>query len=125
MAAPAHFRAHRRYCSQLPAILRCPSDGWQADASTLDLGIAGACVQITDSLETGLRVELQLQAPSRWDPVVLPATVVWSAADQGSFRAGLVFDHADPGPLMALFDLLDALGPEPELPVTDLLSPKA
>ncbi len=64
--------------------------------------MGGAGLETSAPLDVGSRVELVLQAPSRWDPLVLVARVAWA---RGA-RAGLAFETPDDRDVWALFELL-------------------
>ena len=70
----------------------------------VDLGVAGAGLRAALVLEPGVRIELVLSVPNRWDPVVLPARVVWSRAG----RAGVEFEPKTENEPWALFELLES-----------------
>jgi hypothetical protein len=125
MAGCDHFRAYSRQGVDLQAVARCPDAGWQGDVTVRDLGIGGACVLTADFLAPGLAVDLEIQAPTLWDPLLLRATVTWCSAADGGWHAGMRFDHAEPSALMALFELLGVLAPRPGAPALVPHAPKA
>ena len=68
----------------------------------VDLAIGGAGVRSEIVLEAGARIDLVLQIPNRWDPLVIPSRVAWSRGP----RAGLAFEPKSDGDTWALFELL-------------------
>ena len=62
-------------------------------------------------LTVGAEVQLEVSAPSLWDPLVLKAKVAWLRANDGTgTRAGLAFVHDAEAPLLALSQLLGLYG---------------
>lgn len=113
MAKRTAFRAHERRSVRLGAALRDPRMGWVREARVLDLHLFGAGLEMPDPPDVGTVVLVELSAPSLWDPLRLPGTVVWTkaGATRGPARLGIRFDHALPEPLLPLFDLLaDVVG---------------
>ena len=115
MAARDHFRAHARRRVDLDATLRGRGGGFSHDARVRDLGLGGACVEISElqgaaGLEREGVVTLEVMAPTLWDPLLLGGRIAWiRRGGQGRpTRAGVRFEHRDPGALYALFQLLGA-----------------
>lgn len=85
-------------------------------ARVRDLGLGGACIDVRDAefggkLSVGAEVQLEVSAPSLWDPLVLKGKVAWLLAGDGAAtRAGLVFVHDAEAPLLALAQLLGLYG---------------
>jgi len=125
MAGRDHFRAHARLGVDLWAVARCSDAGWHGDTRLLNLGLGGTCIETGEFLAPDLTIELEVQAPTLWDPLVLPSTVIWCAASDTGFHAGLRFDHCDPPALMALFELVDALAQQSRTPEEGAASTKA
>lgn len=69
----------------------------------MDIGLGGAGLTGL-ALPTGVRVRLVLHSPSRWDPLSLPARVVWASAE----RCGVAFEPASDRDIFALHELLGA-----------------
>jgi hypothetical protein len=116
MAARDHFRAHARRRVDLDATFRGRDGGFSHDARVRDIGLGGACVELTDAhagiagVEREGVVTLEVMAPTLWDPLVLTGRIAWVRRGvQGRpTRAGVRFEHRDPGALYALFQLLGA-----------------
>lgn len=104
------FRAQERKSVRLGAALRDPRMGWVREARVIDLHLFGAGLEMPDPPEQGTAIVIELSAPTLWDPLRLPATVIWTKLpaqrDRGPARLGVRFDHAQPEPLLPLFDLL-------------------
>lgn len=98
----ARFRAHARKLVRLAAVLAHREKGWQRDVIVFDLGLGGACVEASDVLGVGDRVEVSFVTPDRWDPLQVPARVAWTA----DARAGLAFEYASPESTWGVFELL-------------------
>jgi hypothetical protein len=120
MAARDHFRAHARRRVDLDAMLRGRDAGFSHDARVRDLGLGGACIEISDpgtgggapplGVEREAAVTLELMAPTLWDPLALGGKIAWvkrGAAGRPT-RAGVRFEHREPSALFALFQLLGA-----------------
>jgi len=75
----------------------------------VDLGLGGACLEVADLIPLGTPVRLSLEAPNRWEPLVLDGRVVWTrdALKPGRARLGMKFEKASSGTLRALVDLLE------------------
>jgi hypothetical protein len=84
-----------------------PSAGDRIRVVNLSLG--GACVESAQALSLGTTLELEIVAPTLWDPLLLKGRVVWTRADKSTVpRAGLAFESGDPARAFALFELLSA-----------------
>jgi Tfp pilus assembly protein PilZ len=112
MAARDHFRAHARRRVDLDATLRGRDGAFSHDARVRDLGLGGACVELADiqGVDREAAVTLEVMAPTLWDPLLLGGRIAWiRRGTQGRpTRAGVRFEHRDPGALYALFQLLGA-----------------
>lgn len=97
-----HFRAQARYAVRTEASLRLA--GGVSAVKLLDLGVGGAGVAFEGELPVGGTIDVLLNAPNRWEPLVLRARVAW--CQQG--RAGLSFEHRSERDAWALWELLDA-----------------
>lgn len=105
---------------RLEVLLRSERAGWERSATVIDISIGGAGVEIDVPLAPGEHLEVAFSTPTRWDPLVVPAVVVWStpplaAHANGALatsRAGLAFDYATPDATMAVFEMLAAMGLE-------------
>ncbi len=100
MGDAGHFRTFARSTARTPASLRL--DGEQAVVELTDLGMGGAGVACELELVEGETVELVLQAPNRWEPLVLPGRVAWARPP----RAGIAFELNEEPLVWALFELL-------------------
>ena len=96
------FRAHARKPVRLAAVLAHRERGWQRDVIVFDLGLGGACVEATDALGVGDRVQVTFVTAERWDPLQIPARVAWTT----SSRAGIAFEYASPESTWGIFELL-------------------
>ena len=120
---PDYFRAHARRRTDLQAVLRDHSGALAHGARITDLGLGGACVELSDGIgellgagafDLDTSVTLEVTAPSLWDPLSLRGKVAWirSPAAGAPTRAGVRFEHRDASALYALFQLLGAHGYE-------------
>ncbi len=75
----------------------------------VNLSLAGACLQVATPLEPGIPIRLEVNAPDLWDPLKLPAKVVWLDKVDDGYRAGVQFQY-DNAKLAGW--LLDILTPE-------------
>lgn len=74
----------------------------------MDLSLAGAGLESTEIMAVGEHVTVSFASPSRWDPVVVTAVVVWSRP--GTFaRIGLEFEHTSSATMYALFETMATL----------------
>jgi hypothetical protein len=77
----------------------------------VNLSLGGACIEVSEALMPGASLELEIVAPTLWDPLVLQGRVVWSTTERGSIHhAGLAFLPGDAARSFALFELLGAHG---------------
>ncbi len=97
-----HFRAYPRRPTAVEVLVR--REGREEKARLNDVGMGGAGLTASSRLVSGMRLEVVLVAPSRWDPLVLVARVVWAEG----VRGGLAFEPKDAHEVNALFDLLGA-----------------
>src|SRR4051794_15285664 len=99
-----HHRAHGRRRIALPAALQWPSGGGEVPVRVVDLSLAGAGIEVPQPILAGTKVVLDIVAPTLWDPLVLPGTVIWARAGRGRdpSRVGVFFEHQDPQLLFAL-----------------------
>jgi len=111
--ASIHFRAHPRRLVHLRAVVSRPGSSWQREASVHDLSLGGAGLSLADVVSQGDRVMVSFLAPSLWDPLALPARVIWfkGAPSGGPGRAGLAFEPKEPAGVFALFELVSGLPP--------------
>ena len=122
-----HFRAHGRRRVDLHARLgelsRAHGEGRDPafDVRVRDLGLGGACIEVSDSVLRSLAapfdvdapVTIEVIAPTLWDPLLLRGKVAWMrrgarAGEARGVRAGVRFEHRDATALYALFQLLGA-----------------
>jgi hypothetical protein len=111
MSGDGHFRAHARKLVALSVSLRAPGASSVLVARIVDLGLGGACCETAgEVLACGTTVMIEIEAPTLWDPLRLPASVVWNrkATSRRAARAGLRFEHHDAALLYGLFELLGA-----------------
>jgi hypothetical protein len=122
---PDHFRALARVRTRLPVSVISERMGTERQAAIVDLSLAGAGLETDAPLLPGDRLEIALMTPTRWDPIVLPAQVAWAAParDRGEVdalgrprsvaRAGVAFQYPDRDAVLAVFEMLAALGDPP------------
>ena len=96
------FRAHARKPVRLAAVLAHRERGWQRDVIVFDLGLGGACVEGSDVLGVGDRVQVSFVTADRWDPLQIAARVAWTTQE----RAGLAFEYSSPEATWGIFELL-------------------
>lgn len=122
-AARDHFRAHARRRVSLGATLRDNVGSLVNDVRVRDLGLGGACLEISDAqaapegsgaaaawLDPDAIVIVELAVPTRWDPLTLHGKIAWvrRGTPARPTRAGVRFEHRDASVLYALFQLLAA-----------------
>ena len=95
-----HFRAWPRRRSDAPVVLRVARV--ERRARLTDIGLGGAGLLLETPLPVGTELEIVLHAPTRWDPLVLPARVAWARGK----RAGLSFLPAKDRDAYDLFEML-------------------
>ena len=111
MPARDHFRAHARHRVDLEGRLRVGDAGSYA-VRLRDLGLGGACLELTDAAPTGaLDVEgpfaLEVTAPSLWDPLIVPGKIAWMRRikPERRLRLGVRFELRDVGALRGILKL--------------------
>jgi hypothetical protein len=105
-----------RQAVSLPGALRLAAsaqdEAWNRDVRVVDLGLGGACLEITDSLPAGTSVELVIDTPHLWDPLTLNGAVAWSRSlpdpEGGGAMLGIHFEHATGNSVHTLTELLEA-----------------
>jgi PilZ domain len=111
VTAVARFRAHARRKVRLRGVIWHPRAGWYREVEIADLGLGGARLQLWETLNAGDRISLSLVAPTLWDPLAIPARIVWvwpaTSLDRGS--AGVAFEPKDSASMLALFELMGTL----------------
>jgi len=105
-----HSRAYPRRRIALPAVLQWPTGEGEISVRVLDLSVAGAGIEVPRPVIPGTRVVLDIVAPTLWDPLVLPGSVIWALGGRPkeASRIGVQFEHQDEQLLFALFELLAA-----------------
>ena len=106
-----HFRAQARKPVSLVGALRPASIhvAWNRDVHVLDLGLGGACVEMSTAVPDGTAVELVIETPHLWDPLTLRGAIAWQLTlEAGGARLGVRFDHATSSSVRALTELLEA-----------------
>ena len=108
MAALGHFRLRARRSVTLPARVSARQSAIALDGRLVDLGLEGACVETAVPVETGDRVELTVDLPGLWDPLVLDAVVAWTApaTAERQARAGVRFSSPSGQSLLLIADLV-------------------
>jgi Tfp pilus assembly protein PilZ len=108
MPAERHFRAFARRAVNLTATVGTEANG-PRPARLMNVGLGGACIEVSGPLSVGSSVTLEVTAPNLWDPLVVPGTVTWvHPQSAGSAHVGLAFDHTQKSALPALVELLVA-----------------
>ena len=112
MTGRDHFRALARKPVDIPATVSLPGSRTQEErpAKVVDLGLGGACVEVSEPIAPALEVRLSLVMPHLWDPLRIYGHVAWSRSAQGraQARVGIRFDGPTASTLRALVELLDA-----------------
>jgi c-di-GMP-binding flagellar brake protein YcgR len=80
-----HFRAFERLPSKLP--IKLLRDGPELAGELCDLGLGGAGLVLPEVLGRGESVRLLLDLPRLWDPLEIPAQVVWHMPHEGDTKA--------------------------------------
>lgn len=113
--SPTHFRALSRQPVSLPGALRCAAAehaDWNHEARVVDLGLGGACVEVSEPVPAGTAVELVIETPHLWDPLTLLGAVMWARTlpdpEGGSSMVGVRFAHETGATVRALTALLEA-----------------
>jgi len=108
----AHFRALSRQTVSLPGALRAHDSAWNRDVRIVDLGLGGACVEVSDTVTTGSVVDLVIDTPHLWDPLTLSGAVAWSRSvadpEGAGSMLGVRFEHETGSSVRTLTELLEA-----------------
>jgi Tfp pilus assembly protein PilZ len=108
MAAERHFRAFARRAVNLSATVATEANG-PRPARLMNVGLGGACIEVSGPPSVGSAITLEVTAPNLWDPLVVSATVTWvHPTGSGPAHVGLAFHHAQKSALPALVELLVA-----------------
>ncbi len=77
----------------------------------MNLGLGGACVEVSEAPEVASTVQLSVSSATLWDPLVLNGEVAWNQKrpDEAA-RMGIRFEHGAEPRLNALVELLGAEG---------------
>ena len=111
IANTTHFRAQSRKAVSLVGALRPAAIDvvWNRDVRVVDLGLGGACVEMSNATPGGTAVELVIDTPHLWDPLTLRGAVAWDIAlEEGGARLGVRFEHGTGGSVRALTEFLEA-----------------
>ena len=108
MTPVGHFRLRARRTVSLPARISARESGIALDARLVDLGLEGACVELSVPVEVGDPVLLSVDLPGLWDPLELPAVVAWTAeaGAERQARAGVRFSAPSGPSLLLIADLV-------------------
>lgn len=108
MAPQDRFRAFARRRVDAPVTVRTTEDRADRQASLVDLGLGGACLELGDALVPGLGLTVEVRTPMLWDPLRLQGQIAWARwnAQTGIARVGVRFDHENAASLYSLFELL-------------------
>lgn len=106
--ASDHFRSSARFPVNLTATLGTGRVEPQ-EASVVDLGLGGACLEVGEPPPTGSELVVVVSAPMLWEPLELRGEVAWRGpgASRGTSRIGVRFEHESPVVVGRLFDLLE------------------
>jgi hypothetical protein len=99
-----HYRAFERRPMNLPARLHVTQAPLEARIVNLSLG--GAGVETRAYMPIGMRVELELETPTLWDPLRIAARVTWLRETANGFIVGLCFQHESSRAAGSLLGLL-------------------
>ena len=100
-----HFRAFERKSTDV-AVRVAMADGEPTSARLVNLGLGGACLEAALELEPGSHLQLEIEAPNLWQPLVVAGQVAWTDPDASGGRFGLTFDVSDPRIAGWLLELL-------------------
>jgi hypothetical protein len=108
MAVYDHFRANARRPVSLQAAVATEGAGSSITAQVVDLGLGGACLEVTQPYRVGQPVTLEFFAPDLWDPLILGARVAWNPplANGAASRVGFRFEHRTGAALSSLVELI-------------------
>jgi hypothetical protein len=108
MSPVGHFRLRARRAVSLPARISARESGIALDARLVDLGLEGACVELSVPVEVGDPVLLSVDLPGLWDPLALPGVVAWTAPARAErqARAGVRFSTPSGQSLLLIADLV-------------------
>jgi Tfp pilus assembly protein PilZ len=92
----------------LPARISARESAIALDARLVDLGLEGACVELSIPVEVGDPVLLSVDLPGLWDPLSLPAVVAWTAPARAErqARAGVRFSTPSGPSLLLIANLI-------------------
>ena len=108
-----HFRASPRPQIACKVTLRKQGEGSGEEiiAYTRDIGMGGVFVETNENLSMGDLLEVSLAAPSKWEPLVLEASVCRLASPKGDEPGGvgLRFENLTDNQTVALGELTASL----------------
>ncbi|WP_394823851.1 PilZ domain-containing protein [Pendulispora albinea] len=109
------FRVHERKPVRF-VVGMSHAGGWQGEARVHDIGLGGAGLEMSGRasappsplLRENDRVALSFIAPTLWDPLEIPARIVWVRPSPPSpaLRFGVAFEATDSAKIFALFELV-------------------
>jgi hypothetical protein len=99
-----HFRAFERRSMSLPVRLHVATNPLQG--RIVNLGLGGAGVETRAYIPVGMRVEVELETPTLWDPLRIEARVTWLRETATGFIMGLCFQHESSRAAGSLLGLL-------------------
>ena len=108
-----HFRSSPR--PQIASKVMIRKDGASPDeaivAYTRDIGIGGVFVETNEQLEMGDLIVVSLATPSKWEPLVIKASVcrVEAKQDDDTGGVGLRFEQLTENQSVALGELVASL----------------
>jgi hypothetical protein len=101
-----------RHEVNLLGALRASEALWNRDVHVIDLGLGGARLEATETIEAGTIVELVIETPHLWDPLKLQGAVAWAralpASEGSGAQIGVRFEHASGRSVRTLSELLEA-----------------
>ena len=107
-----HFRSSPRPQIACKVTIRRQADpSEEIIAYTRDIGLGGVFVETSEPLDEGEVIDVSLAAPSKWEPLVLKASVCRIEAPKGGEPGGvgLRFEHLSENQTIALSELAASL----------------
>jgi hypothetical protein len=95
-----HFRVYSRHVHS--AKVQIKSGVVTTTFALHDLGLGGAGLAGASTPQVGARVQLRFTSPTRWDPLMIDATVIWSTEE----RFGVQFSYRNERDLYSVYEFL-------------------
>ena len=112
MAAPRvdHFRSQARIPLVAELTVSPLGATYELAARLVDLGLGGACFELSERFEPGQRLRLELELPGLWDNLTVHGEVAWQRPlESGGARVGVRFTRPTGQTLRILAENLAAL----------------